>query len=200
MPDHVPLRRDNRLFVALELGEDLRATLADVGSALEAGGAAKAVPARNLHVTLAFLGRVAPDTAPSLADDVVAALGGPAGRVRPARVVARPRASAARLVAVELEDLDGAVAAAAARIRAAVGHVSDGSDDRRPFWPHVTVARFRRPERVRGFPDIDGEHVFDITRASLYDSFITPGRPPRYEALVTVTLGGSLAERSSSHG
>ena len=191
------LRPDNRLFVALDLSEDLRHLLAAVGASVETYGSARAVPAQNLHVTLAFLGRVEPASAARLVGDVAAALDGPRGRVRATRIVARPRASAARLVAVELDDLDGAVVAAAERVRAAVGDTGEGG---RPFWPHVTVARFGRPERVRGFPSFDGEHVFDITRASLYDSFITPGRPPRYEALVSVGLGGSLTERSSSHG
>jgi 2'-5' RNA ligase len=193
------LRPDNRLFVALDLSEDLRAALAAVGAGLEDDPPVRAVPAENLHVTLAFLGCVPPESATTLVDDVTTALAGPRGRVRPARVVARPRASAARLLAVELDDLDGAVTAAADRVRAAVGDLMTDERDR-PFWPHVTVARFRRPGRVRRFPSLDVEHVFDITRASLYDSYTTPGRSPRYEALVTVRLGGSLAERSSSHG
>ncbi len=200
MPAGPSLRDPNRLFVALDLDERLRAALADVGAAVSAGTGARAVPAPNLHVTVAFLGVVDPARGEALVTGLAEAMDGPAGRVRIARVVARPRSSAARLVAVELDDVDGAVTSVAWRIRAAAERLGVVEPERRPFWPHVTVARFRRPEHVRRFPAVDDEHVFDIDRASLYDSHIEPGRPPRYRALMTVRLGGSLAERSSSHG
>jgi len=154
-----------------------------------------------MHLTVAFLGTVPVAAGPQLCERLVEALAGPAPRLRPGRPVARPSPRRAQLVAVELDDVDGVLADMAARVERVCGAVLSGyAADRRPFWPHVTVARFRRPGDVRRFPPIEHEHVFDITRASLYDSHITPGEPPRYEALKEVMLDGSFAERSPSHG
>ena len=193
------LRPANRLFVALDLPSDLRQALAALGDELEGGGIRR-IPPGNLHLTLAFLGTVAVDDAPSLRDRLIPALGGPPAYVRIGRVVARPAPHRARLAAAELDDVDGALTSLAARVADAVAGVGALAPPPRRFWPHVTIARFSRPTHLRRSPSADGEHVFAITRVALYDSHIAPSRPPRYEALMDARLDGSHAERSSSHG
>lgn len=201
MPPTAPASSRNRLFVALDLPDDLRAALAAAGARIAADAGGRAVPPENLHVTLAFLGEVAPAPAARIADRLDDLASMSPARVRIGALAARPSPGRARLVAVELVDTDGALADIAARVLRACADALPGRDDGgRPFWPHVTVTRFSRPANVRGFPPVDHEHVFDITRASLYDSHICPGRPPRYEALKEVTLDGSFAERSPQHG
>ena len=195
----LPLRPDNRLFVALDLPSALRDALSDVGGDL-IGEGGRRIPRENLHLTLAFLGAVAIEDGPRLRAGLGEAFPGPAVRVRIGRVVARPAPSAARLVAVELDAVDGELAALVARIDGAVAGAMGRTCPSRRFWPHVTVARISRPTRLRKFPSADVEHVFAITRVALYDSHITPSRPPRYEALLEARLDGSHAERSSSHG
>jgi 2'-5' RNA ligase len=195
----LPLRPGNRLFVALDLPPGLRDALADMGGNL-AGGDARRIPRDNLHLTLAFLGAVAIEDGPGLRAELEAALPGPPVRVRIGRVVARPAPSRARLAAVELDDVDGELAALGARVDAAVTGLAGRASPERRFWPHVTIARFSRPTRLRRSPSTGGEHVFAITRVALYDSYIAPSRPPRYEALLDARLDGSHAERSSSHG
>jgi 2'-5' RNA ligase len=195
----LPLRAANRLFVALDLPSGLRRSLAALGDELDVRGVRR-IPADNLHLTLACLGTVAVDDGPSLRDRLIPALAGPPAHVRVARVVARPTRNRARLAAAELDDVDGALTALATRVAEAVAGVGTRSAPPRPFWPHVTIARFSRPAHLTRSPSVDGEHVFAITRVALYDSHITPSRPPRYEALVDARLDGSHAERSSSHG
>jgi len=201
MPPTAPAQPRNRLFVALDLPDGLRARLAAAGARVAADAGGRAVPPENLHMTLAFLGEVPPEPAGQLAERLGDLASAAAARVRIGAVVARPSPRRARLVAVELLDVDGALRDIAARVlRACADAIPDRGDDGRAFWPHVTVARFSRPGDVRGFPPVAHEHVFDITRASLYDSHICPGRPPRYEALKEVTLDDSFAERSPQHG
>ena len=69
--------RTRRLFAGIELGEAARAACANVASALMATGfAAKYESPDKLHVTLAFLGNVAPERMPEMisALDVDAAI------------------------------------------------------------------------------------------------------------------------------
>jgi 2'-5' RNA ligase len=193
------LRPDNRLFVAMDLPPRTRAALAQTGEELARDGEGRAVDERSLHVTLAFLGRVPPRLGPVLAGRLAALLPGPAVRLAVDAVVGRPDPARARLAAVGLRDPAGAGAAIASRVREAIADAGLPGPDR-PFWPHVTVARFRRPTDVRRSRPALSEHVFDITRVCLYDSHIGPAGPPRYEALMEVALGDRLAERSSTHG
>ncbi|MBQ6903711.1 MAG: hypothetical protein IJQ26_04250 [Lachnospiraceae bacterium] len=60
-----------RLFIALELNETFRDALFDVTDAMRAQGIrARYVPEENLHVTLAFLGEVAPGTIPVIGEAI----------------------------------------------------------------------------------------------------------------------------------
>lgn len=189
----------NRLFVALELPDALRAHVAAAASAITGYAEARLVPAANLHVTLQFLGRIRPGQAPDLLAALDDAFHGPAVRVRAGDVVPRPSPGRARLLALGLEDVDGGLTVLAKRVRRATGVALGGATSNGPLWPHITIARFRRPERVRRSPATRSERVFDITRVALYDSDIAPGRAPRYHELLGTDLG-TLAQRSSSNG
>jgi 2'-5' RNA ligase len=195
----VTLTPDRRLFVALALSDALRSHVAQLSASALAHTAATMVPAANLHVTLQFLGNVAPAAEQDLMASIADVLCGPAVRVRVGELVPRPSAGRARLVALELEDVDGALTVLAKRIHRATANALGGAVSNRPLWPHITVARFRRPERVRRSPATRSEHVFDIARVALYHSDIAPGRAPRYHELLGVTLG-THAQRSPSHG
>ena len=188
MPD--ALRPNNRLFVALDLPDDLRQELAARGQALEAAVGGRAVPAANLHVTLDFLGRIDPARAGALIAALPSALRWPVLRVRLAGATRRPARGPARLVAADLEALDAddlpqRVGALRRLVADAVGR--EEVDAR--HWLHVTVLRLAKPTRLEGFDWPGDERVFDISRATLYDSHIAPGRAPRYEPVVQVPLG-----------
>jgi 2'-5' RNA ligase len=182
------LRPGNRLFVGLDPPPDARAALAAVGREVAGRLGGRAVPAESLHATIDFLGRVPPEAGAPLAEAVREALAGPAIPTGLGAVRARPAAGRARLVAVELLDPEGALAARAARVRAAVDGVLGRAPDGRALWPHVTVARWSRPVRASRLSGVDQEHLFDISRAALYDSEQSPGGPPRYRELVAVEL------------
>ena len=194
-----PESQTRRLFVALALPADLRARLARIGALVALHHGARAVPGENLHVTVDFLGDVASGPADELCEALAEILPGGSLRVRVGPTTVKPTPGRARLVAVGLHDVDGGLAIVARRVTRTTALVLGRPEPARPFWPHVTVARFQRPTRVRRSPETESEHVFDITRAALYHSDIAPGRPPRYHEVLGVTLG-NLAQRSPSNG
>ena len=109
----------NRLFVALELPEQLRAHAAEAAAVATAHTQARLVATANLHITLQFLGQVRPECADDLLVALADALHGPVVRVRAGAVVARPSSGRARLLALELDDVDGALTVLAHRVHRA---------------------------------------------------------------------------------
>ncbi len=183
------LRPANRLFVALDLPREVRRRLGEAGAAAAAAApGGRAVPPANLHVTLDFLGRVPPGAWPEVRAAVLEALAGPAIASGLGAARARPRPARARLVAVELLDPEGAIAARSRAVRAAADAVLGRPSDPVPPWPHVTVARFRNAARVDPGEVRIAEHLFDISRAALYDSHQSPAGPPRYRELAAIDL------------
>jgi 2'-5' RNA ligase len=192
------LRQPNRLFVALDLPDDLRDALAGIADAVATRYGGRAVPRDNLHGTIAFLGDVDPVRAPAL-EEALDEAAGPPLRVRLGSLVARPSAGRARLVAVELEDVSGDLAERWGRIARAFAVAAGIPADER-VWPHVTLARFRRPARVdvRGEWYRSNERMFDIRTVTLYDSHRTHRGPPRYEAVAAVALSDVTPPRPAA--
>lgn len=187
-----------RLFIALDLPADTRSELARLGREAATDGA-MAVPRGNLHITLAFLGDVRRPVADRLVPDLFDACRGPAHRAALGSPQPRPHGERARLVAVEIVDPDGSIGAQAACVADVVRSLLDDRGKHRPFWPHVTVARFRRPTRVRRSPIPQSEHVFAIDRVTLYDSVTSSTGPPVYRPIMTVPLDVT-PERNIPHG
>jgi len=134
-----------RLFVALDLPEEVRAGIAAWGRRQLRDPALRPVRQQSLHVTLAFLGWRAEEQIPRLAEIAAAAGGAPAPSLALSGPVGRPEHGRPRLFALSVES-PATVALQATLERRLVG---EGlyEPDSRPFWPHVTVARVRREER-----------------------------------------------------
>jgi 2'-5' RNA ligase len=176
-----------RLFVALELPAGVRAQLAAFGhAAAQRDPALRAVAQDALHLTMAFLGH-RPEEEIDPARAAVRAVAGAA----PALALGEPLWLSPRrpqVLTVALQDGEGRLAALRTdvvdRLAAALGW----EPERRPFRPHVTVARVRRGAR----PGTD--ELPDAPRAGfpgdalvLYRSHLGGG-PARYEALERVEL------------
>ena len=187
-----------RLFVALDLPDAARAEIAWTAEGLDDPPGIRRVASADLHITLRFVGALDPAAMPAFCAELFRALQGPAHQIRLGRAVARPRRGAARIVVRDVVDLSGGMAAQAARIDAVVDRFATGPRPR-PFRPHVTVVRFRRPTGVRRYPHRQNEHVFDIDRVSLYHSDQVEGGPPHYRSLMTVPLAQGR-ERNASDG
>ena len=178
-----------RCFVAVPLGDDLRARLAPaIASWREAGvleGLRWSAP-EQLHLTLAFLGDVDASDVSAPVARLDAALGGrEASEHATGGLGGFPSAGRARVAWYGVADPDGRLASLAAAVRSAVG-----ADSTSPFRPHVTVARARSaPVDLR--PWIDGGDPpagrLEVAEVRLVRSHLGRG-PARYETLGTVPL------------
>jgi 2'-5' RNA ligase len=137
-----------RLFLALDLPDEARDPLAEWRDALVDGRRdLRPVRPEALHVTLVFLGWQDESAAGAIAEAAFSALpAGPPPRLTPAGVRSLPPRNP-RLFALDLEDEDGRAGALQAAMSAALEAGGWYRPEKRPFWPHLTLARVKRAER-----------------------------------------------------
>jgi RNA 2',3'-cyclic 3'-phosphodiesterase len=133
-----------RLFVALDLPDAVRAGIASWARKSLVDPALRPVRLESLHITLAFLGWLPEKEIPRLGQ-IVAAGAAEAPSIQLSGPVQRPERGRARLFALAAESPGTIVLQA----KLEEGLVAAGlyEPEKRPFWPHVTVARVRREER-----------------------------------------------------
>jgi 2'-5' RNA ligase len=92
------------------------------------------------------------------------------------------------VLAVGLEDLGGALAHTQAALSAGLADAGVYRPESRPFLAHVTVARVRHRERLRGreLAPPPPSLTFEADTITLYRSDLTPAGAS-YEALATVS-------------
>jgi 2'-5' RNA ligase len=179
-----------RLFVALELPEAVRTELAGwAGAGLDERF--RLVAPADLHVTLCFLGWRDEDEIEAIAH-LAAGVARPVGGLGLSEPVWLPRRRP-RVLAVGLQDGDGGLGelagAVVGELVAHAGHVPE----ERPFRPHVSVARVRRPRGLTAqarptLEDVPGAgEVFAASALTLQRSHLSP-EGARYEALMRVEL------------
>lgn len=170
-----------RLFFGLPLPADAAETLARWASEIYAGAGARAVAPEDLHVTLAFLGRWPQAEVPQLADALRAAAD---GAERPLLGVSRYRETD-RVGMLVLDDAEGRATGLQRRLSERLERFGY-RPERRPWLPHVTVARFRARPRLR--PALPTLAPFSPSDAALYHSVLRPAGA-QYVVLEAVTLG-----------
>lgn len=189
-----------RLFVALELPAQVRSAIVAWGREALSDPALRLLAPDSLHITLAFLGWLPEKEIPRLAE-IVAASGGPAPRIELRDPVPVPPRGRPRLFALPA-DSPGAVSLQAG-LEERLVEARLYEPEKRPFWPHVTVARVRpegrgskRPMRVARQPSGLPRALlrpFDGVRMTLYRSELKP-QGARYIPLARIELsreGGS---------
>lgn len=183
-----------RLFVALDLAEQLREGVVSWGARELRDPALRVVAPESLHVTLAFLGYL-PEREIEGLGEIVRGLGAPAPTLRLQDPVAKPSLRRARLFALP------AIAPAAAPLQRELEQklVEERlyKPEKRPFWPHVTVARVksagrgsRRPATVEQPPGALPKRLLEpalCVRVTLYRSVLQP-QGSRYAPLAQVEL------------
>jgi 2'-5' RNA ligase len=180
-----------RLFLALELPDAVRSELVEWRSAALAGREdLRPVAPEALHVTLVFLGYKAEKDIPRIASSAFEAVGALAPpELAPAGVVPVPKRDP-RLFALDLTDADGSCAELQGAASGALAAARFYKPEKRPFWPHVTLARVKR--HVRRAPGIDAEPPelgsFAAQDVTLYRSLLRP-QGAVYEPLERLTLG-----------
>jgi RNA 2',3'-cyclic 3'-phosphodiesterase len=131
-----------RLFVALDLPDEVREGIVVWGREALADPALRPVALESLHVTLAFLG-YRPETEIEPIAAVVRESGGPAPWVELRGPEPRPPRGRARFFA--LPAISPGAEALQAGLEQRLVEAGFYKPEKRPFWPHVTVAR-ARPE------------------------------------------------------
>jgi RNA 2',3'-cyclic 3'-phosphodiesterase len=183
-----------RLFVALDLPKELRDGIVAWGRRELGDPALRVVVPESLHITLAFLG-YRPEREIGRLGEIVAGLEAPAPSIELGDPAAKPSRNRARLFALPA-DSPGAIALQAELQEKLVAERLY-EPEKRPFWPHLTVARVKpegrgskRPRRVerqpRGLPKALMQPVRCI-RVALYRSELQP-QGARYTPLAQVEL------------
>ena len=178
-----------RLFLALDLPSDYRGRLAAWRDGALASDDLRPLPEDHLHVTLIFLGwQYERDV-----ERIASAAFEPLRVLPPARLSARavkpipPRR--ARLLALDLDDEDGRAGAVQAAAAGALEQARFYEPEKRPFWPHVTLARVKRGRRLSELsatePPAD---PFEASVVTLYRSTLRP-QGALYEPLERLELG-----------
>jgi RNA 2',3'-cyclic 3'-phosphodiesterase len=180
--------------VALDLPDWMRTGIVEWGREALADPALRPVAPESLHITLAFLGWLAEKEIPRLAE-IVEASQAPAPSIELGNPVPRPGRGWARLFALPAES-PGAVALQA-DLQKRLVEARLYRPEKRPFWPHVTVARVRReergskrPARVSRLPKVLPKALlrpFGGVRITLYRSELQP-QGAQYTPLAQVEL------------
>jgi 2'-5' RNA ligase len=125
-----------------------------------------------LHLTLAFLGGVDAPRVP----DVERILGGLAWRRAECRFkdpLFLPAHGKRRVVALALDDPSGTLVRLQAEVSAGLAAEGLYEPEKRPWLPHVTVARFRRPGHPFSLQNVN-IGAFGVVRMVLYSSHLNP--------------------------
>ena len=170
-----------RLFCALRLPEPALDTLSEWQGGQLVGG--RVVPRDHLHVTLAFLGhRPAEELAP-----IAEALREAAAAAEPIHFLSERYRETRSVGMLVLKDLAGTATGLAADLFGRLEQARVYEREARPWLPHVTVLRFRRPPRLKPLlPDL-GELM--PSDAAVFLSRLRPSGA-EYVVVESFALGG----------
>jgi 2'-5' RNA ligase len=183
------------MFLALDLEDGARERLAEWRDlVLEGRRDLRPVAPQALHVTLVFLGWQDESAAERIAEAAFGALpSAPAPRLAATAVRPLPPRNA-RLFALDLDDEGGRAAALQAAASDALEAGGWYRPEKRPFWPHITLARVKRGERrVPPLPEAPAPpgEAFEAGVVTLYRSTLRP-QGALYEPLARTVAGDAL--------
>jgi 2'-5' RNA ligase len=183
------------MFLALDLPGDAREELVRWREAiLVSRNDVRPVRPEALHVTFVFLGWQDESAADRIAEAAFGAL--PAGApptLTPIGMKSVPPRNA-RLFALDLDDEDGRATAWQAAMSDALEAGGWYRPEKRPFWPHITLARVKRGERRVPPPATEPPpptESFEASVVTLYRSTLRP-QGALYEPLARTVAGDAL--------
>ncbi len=170
-----------RLFVALDLPEEVREGIVAWGQRELLDPGLRPVAPESLHITLAFLGYLPEKEIGRLAE-IVEGLRSAAPEIRLGDPVGRPSGRHPRLFALPVESPGAFALQAEAEEKLVAARLH--KPEKRQFWPHLTVARVKpegkgskRPRHVERPPGGLPKELLQPTRAvraRLYRSELKP--------------------------
>lgn len=158
-----------RLFVGVPLPDGLTGFVQYAQEVLGTAPGLRLLRPDQWHVTLAFIGEV-DEARAAAARTVVESLpydSGGEGRIT--RFLMLPSATKARVVTLEIDDAEGVFSLLYERVMTGLEAVQVMTREKRPFRPHLTVARLRQPGPVRPRSE-SGEAPFAVQSVCLYRS------------------------------
>jgi len=170
-----------RLFCALRLPRDVAGDLAAWQHAHLREG--RIVPLEHLHLTLAFLGSRPREEVGAIGRQ----LGAAAAAAQPMRFAAARYRETRSVGMLVLDDHGSAASAMASDLHERLRRLGLYEPEKRPWLPHVTVLRFRRPPHLA--PPLPELGAFGPSDAALYHSVLR-STGAQYEALESFALGG----------
>jgi 2'-5' RNA ligase len=183
-----------RLFIAIELGEAARGAIHGVQQRIASGfgpdaRALRFVRPEHLHLTLVFIGDVAPPRASAVADALRSPFGQEPYTLSFGDAGVFPSRGAPRVLWLGVTEGAGATITLRRQVTDRLGLGADAG--RAPFTPHVTLARWRkdgpRPRLV--VPRVDTTlPTVQVTSVTLFESRLST-EGPAYTALVRTGLG-----------
>ncbi|WP_419939948.1 RNA 2',3'-cyclic phosphodiesterase [Candidatus Palauibacter sp.] len=192
----------SRLFAAVLLPSAVRADLALATGRLRALEGVRPVRAEQLHLTLRFIGEVDRDLETPLAREIAAAVAElPRFSIRLRAAGVFPSHRRARVLWVGVEEAP-ALATLQRSVEEAVVRVGVAPDPR-PFRPHVTVGRIRRPPPPVGLAGavagVRFEATVDVRRVSLMRSELLSRGARHTEVAAGRLAGGADDARRARH-
>jgi 2'-5' RNA ligase len=184
-----------RLFVALDLPQDVRAGLVEWQQTALADPALRIVAPDALHITLVFLGYQAEKEVKAIARSAFTVPAEAPAVELAAEPVGIPRGKRPRLIAVAANS-EGTVALQK-QVEERLVQSGFYEPEKRAFWPHLTVARVRpeapgsrKPALITTQPHPLPEHMFRFfrpTRLVLFKSHLRR-TGAEYEAMAELEL------------
>jgi 2'-5' RNA ligase len=126
--------------------------------------------APTLHLTLAFLGSIEAAKVPDL-ERILSGIAFARAECRFREPLFLPAHGKRRVVALELEDPSGRLRDLQTRVSAGLAAEGLYEPEKRPWLPHVTVARFRRPGHPFSLQNVN-IGAFGVVRMVLYSSHL----------------------------
>jgi 2'-5' RNA ligase len=184
-----------RAFLGIDLDAEVRSDLVSLSEtvrhAVPAWTGEKWVPADNLHLTLRFLGSIDPDTADNLVTRLSLELHGVESFILPCLTPVEPVPGSrrARMLWTRYEDPDGRCAALSGTVDDVLTEFGIGPEER-PFVPHVTLVRARRPRPFACPAELSATRTcspMSVDCVTLFSSELNRSGP-RYDRIARIPL------------
>lgn len=181
-----------RSFIAIELDEEIKQTLASLIEKLKASGAdVKWVKPENIHLTLKFLGHISKEKI----DGIKRILDNAKDIFKPFRIIlsdlgAFPKPSYPRVIWVGIKDGENNSKKIYDFMEKGLEKIGFQKEER-PFSPHLTIGRVKSPKNRESLKsNIENlknslTKSLDVGHITLFQSTLTPGGPiytPLYKA------------------
>jgi len=184
-----------RLFIAVELPEEIKEYLGSAVRTLQKTGAdAKWVEPKNIHLTLKFLGPTPTDAIPAIYKAMTDASDNTRALPTSLEIFGGfPSLTAPRVLWISLADKEKYLEHAVQRLECLLAGLGF-AEENRPFKAHITLARLRSPrnrlslaEAVQKFQAAMEHPAFKIDNITLFESVLSP-KGPAYSVVEQIKL------------